>query len=67
MVGDGDADIPEGGSVAADGSILDANGNPVLGADGKPMVADDGMSDEERARAAALVPSWSSAMSYRPG
>ena len=32
--------IPPGGSVAADGTILDANGNPVLGPDGKPLRAD---------------------------
>ena len=32
-----DPRIPPGGSVAADGTILDANGNPVLGPDGKPL------------------------------
>ena len=31
--------IPPGGSIGAGGIILDANGNPVLGADGKPLIA----------------------------
>ena len=32
-----DPRIPPGGSIGPGGIILDANGNPVLGADGKPM------------------------------
>ena len=31
--------VPPGGTIAADGTILDANGNPVLDANGKPMKA----------------------------
>ena len=29
--------VPPGGSVGADGSVLDASGAPVLGADGAPL------------------------------
>ena len=36
-----DLNIPPGGSVGKGGVILDANGNPVLGADGKPLMARD--------------------------
>ena len=43
-----DPRIPPGGSVAADGRILDANGQEVKGADGKPLVI------EHIAAAAAL-------------
>ena len=34
-----DPRIPPGGSIGPNGEILDANGNPVLGADGKPLYA----------------------------
>ena len=34
-----DPRIPPGGSIGPNGEILDANGNPVLGADGKPLMA----------------------------
>ena len=37
-----DPRVPPGGSIRADGVILDANGNPVLGADGKPLIASAG-------------------------
>ena len=36
-------EIPPGGSIAADGTILGADGKPVLGADGKPMMAGQGL------------------------
>ena len=45
MAGEGDGGgydmsaVPPGGRVGADGTVLDASGNPVLGADGKPMKA----------------------------
>lgn len=41
MPGGGGVVVPPGGSIGPGGVILDANGNPVLGADGKPMVATD--------------------------
>jgi hypothetical protein len=45
----GDPRIPPGGSIGPGGVILDANGNPVLGADGKPLIAgefgDGGLTD----------------------
>lgn len=39
----GDPRIPAGGSIGPGGVILDANGNPVLGADGKPLMAGAGL------------------------
>ena len=35
-----DPHVPPGGSIAADGTLLDANGRPILGGDGKPIVVD---------------------------
>ena len=47
-----DPRIPPGGSIGPGGVILDANGNPVLGADGKPLVAGQGAADGKLAAAA---------------
>ena len=38
-----DPRIPPGGKVGANGTILDADGKPILGEDGKPLVADGGV------------------------
>ena len=48
LTGGSDPRIPAGGSIGPGGIILDANGNPVLGADGKPMYAGGGGGGDQR-------------------